>query len=35
VAERIAAVRELPVEELIARIGDNAQRVFRLLTPDS
>jgi TatD DNase family protein len=30
VAERIAAVRGLPVEELIARIGDNARRVFQL-----
>ena len=35
VAERIAAVRGLPVEELIANIGDNAQRVFRLVTPHS
>lgn len=30
VAERIAIVRGLPVEELIASIGDNAQRVFQL-----
>jgi TatD DNase family protein len=30
VAERIAAVRGLPAEELIARIGDNARRVFQL-----
>jgi TatD DNase family protein len=30
VAQRIAAVRGLPVEELIARIGDNARRVFQL-----
>jgi TatD DNase family protein len=30
VAERIAAVRGLPVEELIAKIGDNARRVFQL-----
>jgi TatD DNase family protein len=30
VAERIAAVRGLPVDELIARIGDNARRVFQL-----
>jgi TatD DNase family protein len=29
VAERIAAVRGLPVEELIATIGDNAERVFK------
>jgi TatD DNase family protein len=34
VAERIAAVRGIPVEELIAATGENAQRVFRL-TPDS
>ncbi len=30
VAERIAAVRELPVDELIAKLGDNARRVFQL-----
>jgi TatD DNase family protein len=30
VAERIAQVRGLPVEELVARIGDNARRVFQL-----
>jgi TatD DNase family protein len=30
VAERIAAVRGLPVEELIAVTGENAQRVFQL-----
>jgi TatD DNase family protein len=30
VAERIAAVRGLPVEELIAMIGDNTRRVFQL-----
>jgi TatD DNase family protein len=36
VAERIAAVRGLPVEELIARAGENAQRVFQMhLTPVS
>ena len=28
--ERIAAVRELPVEELIAITGENAERVFQL-----
>jgi TatD DNase family protein len=31
VAERIAAVRGLPVEELIAITGENAERVFRPL----
>jgi TatD DNase family protein len=30
VAERIAAVRELPLEELIAITGENAERVFQL-----
>ena len=30
VAERIAAVRGLPIEELIATIGENAERVFKL-----
>jgi TatD DNase family protein len=30
VAERIAAVRELPVVELIANLADNARRVFQL-----
>jgi TatD DNase family protein len=30
VVERIALVRGLPVEELITRVGDNAQRVFQL-----
>jgi TatD DNase family protein len=34
VAERIAAVRELPVEELIAVTGENAERVFRPLTSE-
>jgi TatD DNase family protein len=34
VADRIAAVRGIPVEELIAATGENAQRVFRL-TPES
>jgi TatD DNase family protein len=34
VAERIAAVRGIPVEELITATGANAQRVFRL-TADS
>jgi len=34
VAERIAAVRELPVEELIAITGENAERVFRPLTSE-
>jgi TatD DNase family protein len=29
VAERVAAVRGMPVEELIAATGENAQRVFR------
>ncbi|HKT59383.1 MAG TPA: TatD family hydrolase, partial [Gemmatimonadales bacterium] len=33
VAERIAAVRGLPVEELIAATGANAARVFRFSTP--
>ena len=33
VAERIAAVRGLPVEELIAATGGNAARVFRLRLP--
>lgn len=33
VAERIAAVRGLPVEELIAATGTNAARVFRFSTP--
>jgi TatD DNase family protein len=35
VAQRVAAVRGMPVEELIAVTGQNAARVFRLLTPDS
>ena len=30
VAERIAAVRDLPVEELVAATGENARRVFQL-----
>ena len=30
VAERVAQVRDMPVEELIAVTGDNARRVFRL-----
>jgi len=30
VAERIAELRDLPVEEVIAATGDNASRVFRL-----
>jgi TatD DNase family protein len=30
VAERVAAVREMPVEDLIAATGQNAGRVFRL-----
>jgi TatD DNase family protein len=30
VAERVAAVRGMPVEELIAATGDNARRVFQL-----
>jgi TatD DNase family protein len=30
VAERVAAVRGLPVDELIARTGENARRVFHL-----
>ena len=34
VAERVAVVRGIPVEELIAATGENAQRVFQL-TPDS
>jgi TatD DNase family protein len=34
VAERVAAVRGIPVEELISATGQNAQRVFQL-TPDS
>lgn len=34
VAERVAAVRDIPVEELITATGQNAQRVFQL-TPDS
>jgi TatD DNase family protein len=29
VAERVAAVRGIPVEELIAATGENAQRVFQ------
>jgi TatD DNase family protein len=33
VAERIAAVRGLPVDELIAATGMNAARVFRFSTP--
>ena len=33
VAERIAAVRGLPVEELIAATAANAARVFRFPTP--
>ena len=33
VAERIAGVRGLPVEELIAATGANAARVFRFPTP--
>jgi TatD DNase family protein len=35
VAERIAHVRAVPVEELIALTGDNAQRVFQLMTSHS
>jgi TatD DNase family protein len=35
VAERVAMVRGMPVEELIAATGENAERVFHLLTPDS
>jgi TatD DNase family protein len=35
VAERVAAVRAIPLEELIAATGENAARVFRLATPDS
>jgi TatD DNase family protein len=35
VAERVAAVRGMPVEDLIAVTGQNANRVFQLLTPDS
>jgi TatD DNase family protein len=34
VAERVAVVRGMPVEELIAVTGQNAARVFHL-TPDS
>jgi TatD DNase family protein len=30
VAERVATVRGLPVEDLIAETGNNAQRVFQL-----
>jgi TatD DNase family protein len=30
IAERIAAVRRMPVEELIAATGENAMRVFRM-----
>jgi TatD DNase family protein len=30
VAERVASVRGMPVEELIAATGENAKRVFRL-----
>ncbi len=33
VAERIAAVRGLPVEKLITAIGENAERVFQLKSP--
>jgi TatD DNase family protein len=33
VADRIAAVRGMPVEELIAATGSNAARVFRFPTP--
>ncbi|HUR93748.1 MAG TPA: TatD family hydrolase [Gemmatimonadales bacterium] len=33
VAERVAAVRGMPVEELIAATGTNAARVFRIPTP--
>jgi TatD DNase family protein len=33
VADRIAAVRGMPVEELIAATGSNAARAFRLPTP--
>jgi len=33
VAERVAAVRGLPVDELIAATGENAARVFRLPPP--
>jgi TatD DNase family protein len=35
VAERVAAVRAMPVEELIAVTGQNANRVFPLPTPVS
>jgi TatD DNase family protein len=30
VAERVAAVKDLPVEELIAATGSNAERVFQM-----
>ncbi|MGH7533813.1 MAG: TatD family hydrolase [Gemmatimonadales bacterium] len=33
VAERVAAVRGMPVEELIVATGANAERVFRMSTP--
>jgi TatD DNase family protein len=34
IAERVAAVRAISLEELIAATGENATRVFRLPTPD-